>query len=115
MIANLATILVGLWLVYRTTFAIPPGDTSQIELVAAGVVVILLVLWARRTDVMRWHSWTNGVLAAVLLLLAAARGVGGVGPLASFWMILLIGIAVAVTAMWSMLYRPKIVQAPDTP
>ncbi len=111
MIANFATVLIGLGLVYRAIFSVPAGDMSQIELTAAGVAVILLALWARRTDFMSWHSWTNIVLAAIILLLAAAHRVFGVEPLVSFWMVLLIGIAVAVTAMWSIMYRPNIVQA----
>ena len=111
MIANFATILIGLWLVYRAIFSIPAGDMSQIELIAGGVVLFLLALWARRTDFMSWHSGTNIVLAVLILLLAAAHRVVGVDPLVSFWTIFLIGITVAVTAMWSVLYRPDIVQA----
>ena len=34
MIANFATILIGLWLVYRAIFSLPAGNVSQIELVA---------------------------------------------------------------------------------
>ena len=111
MIANFATVLIGLWLVYRAIFSVPAGNMSENELIAAGVAVILLALWARRTDLMSWHSWTNIVLAAIILLLATARRMVDVDPLVSFWMILLIGITVAVAAMWSILYRPNIVQA----
>jgi hypothetical protein len=106
MIANVATILIGQWLVYRAIFSVPAGNMSQIELVAAGVAVILLGLWARRTDFMRWNSSTDIVLAALILLLAAAHRVVGVDAQVTFWMILLIGIAVAISAMWSILYRP---------
>jgi hypothetical protein len=111
MIANLATILVGLWLAYRVIFSLPAGDVNQMELAAAGVALIVLALWARRTDSMSWHSGTNIVLAVIILLLAATHRVVGVDPLVSFWMILLIGITVAIAAMWSILYRPEIVQA----
>ena len=114
MIANVATILIGLWLAYRAIFSIPAGDVSQIELMAAGVALIVLALWARRTDFMTWHSGTNIVLAAIMLALAAAHHAVGVDPLVSFWMILLIGIAVAITAMWWVLYRPDIVQPADS-
>ena len=107
MIANFTTILLGLWLVYRAIFSIPANNMSEIELMAAGAAVILLAVWARRTDFMRWNSWTNIVLAALILLLAAAHRMVGVDPLVSFWMILLIGIAVAISAMWSILYRPN--------
>lgn len=111
MIANFATILIGLWLAYRAIFSIPAGDMNQTELAAAGVAVILLALWARRTDLMRWHSSTNIVLAAIVLLLVAARRALEVDPQESFWMILLVGITLAVTAMWSIMYRPNVVQA----
>jgi len=107
MIANAATVLIALWLVYRAIFSVPAGDMSQVELTAAGIAVILLALWARRTDFMRWNSWTDIVLAVLLLLLAAAHRLVGVDPLVSFWMLLLIGIAVAISAMWSILYRPN--------
>jgi len=106
MIANFATVLIALWLVYRAIFSVPAGNVGQVELMIAGAAVILLALWARRTDFMGWNSWTDIVLAALVLLLAAADRVVGVGPLVLFWLILLIGIAVAISAMWSMLYRP---------
>jgi hypothetical protein len=83
---------------------------SQIELLAAAIAVILLALWARQTDFMQWNSSTNIVLAALVLLLATAHRLVGVDPLVSFWMLLLIGTAVAISAMWSILYRPKAAQ-----
>jgi hypothetical protein len=107
MIANVALVVIGLWLVYRAIFAIPAGEMTQIEIMAEGVAVILLALWARRTDIMRWNSGTNIWLAVLILLLAAARYVVALDPLVAFWMLLLIGIAVAICAMWSILYRPS--------
>jgi hypothetical protein len=115
MIANFGTILTGLWLAYRAIFSMPSGDMSPIELMAAGVAVILLALWARRTDFMSWQSSTNIGLAAVIVLLAAAHRAVGVDPLVSFWMVLLIGIAVAISAMWSIIYRPDIARAARSP
>ena len=50
MVANFATILIGLWLAYRAIFSLPPGEVNHTELVVAGVALILLALWARRTD-----------------------------------------------------------------
>ena len=71
------------------------------------VAVIVFAVWARQTDFLGWQSATNIALAAVLLVLAVLRWVIGVAPLVSFWVILLVGIAVAIAAMWSMLYRPE--------
>jgi hypothetical protein len=111
MIANAASILIGLWLVYRAVFSTPAGNVGQTELIAAGVVVVLLALWARRTDVMNWHSSTNIVLGVLIFLAGIAHSAFGLAPLVSFWIILLIGNAIAVIAMWSLLFRPGVVQA----
>jgi hypothetical protein len=60
---------------------------------------------------MDWPSGTNLVLGAVLLLVAMARWAVYVPPLLSFWVLLLVGIAISVVAMWSMLYRPDTLQS----
>ena len=107
MIGNLLNILVGLWLAYNAIFSTPAGDMNNAALAAAAVAVILFAVWARQTDRMGWPSATNIALGVVLLVVAALRRVIGVTPLVSFWIILLAGIAVAIMAMWSMLYRPE--------
>jgi hypothetical protein len=42
---------------------------------------------------------------------ALVRWVIGVAPLVCFWIILLVGIAVAIAALWSILYRPETAQS----
>ena len=111
MIGNLLNILIGLWLAYSAIFANPAGAMNNVSLAVAAVAVVLFAVWARRTDRMRWQSGTNIVLAAVLFVVAVVRWVIGVAPLVGFWIILLAGIAVAITAMWSMLYRPETAQS----
>jgi hypothetical protein len=106
MIGNLLNILVGLWLAYSAIFANPAGAMNNAALAADAVAVIVFAVWARQTDSLGWQSGTNIVLAAVLLVLAALRWAIGVAPLVSFWIILLAGIAIAIAAMWSTLYRP---------
>ena len=113
MIGNLLNILVGLWLAYSAIFANPAGAMNNVALAAAAVIVF--AVWARQTDRMRWQSETNIVLGVVLLLVAATRWAIGVAPLVSFWIILLVGIAVAIAAMWSMLYRPETAQSRVSP
>jgi len=107
MIGNLLNILVGLWLAYSAIFANPAGAMNNVGLAAGAVAVIVFAVWARQTDSLGWQSGTNIVLAAVLLALAVMRWAIGVAPLVSFWIILLVGIAVAIASMWSMLYRPE--------
>jgi hypothetical protein len=111
MIGNLLNILVGLWLAYSAIFANPAGDMNNASLAVAAVAVVVFAVWARQTDRMRWQSGTNIVLAAVLFVVAVVRWVISVAPLVSFWIILLVGIAVAIAAMWSMLYRPDTAQS----
>jgi hypothetical protein len=111
MIGNLLNILLGLWLVYSAIFASPAGDMSIASLAASAIGVIAFAAWAQRADPMRWPSATNLVLGAALLVVAAARWAVYVPSLLSFWIILLIGITVAIVAMWSMLYRPGILQS----
>jgi len=107
MIGNLLNVLVGLWLAYSAIFANPAGAMNNVALAAAAVAVIVLAVWARRTDSLAWQSGTSIVLGVSLLAMAVVRWLIGVAPLVSFWIILLTGIAVAIMAMWSLLYRPQ--------
>ena len=106
MIANVMTVLIGLWLAYSAIFSTPAGNVNILQLAIAAVVIIVCTFFARRTDIMGWQSKTNLALGIVLGLLAALRAFYGVTPSASFWVILLAGIAVAITALWSILHRP---------
>jgi hypothetical protein len=111
MIGNLLNILAGLWLAYSAIFADPAGDMNNASLAVAAVAIVVFAVWARQTDRMRWQSGTNIVLAAVLFVVAVLRWLIGVAPLVCFWIILPVGIAVAIAAMWSMLYRPETAQS----
>ena len=106
MIGNLLNIFVGLWLAYSAIFANPAGAMNNPALAAAAIAVIVFAVWARQSDPLGWQSGTNIVLAALLLAVAVARWATEVAPLVCFWIILLVGIAVAIVAMWSLLYRP---------
>ena len=115
MIGNLLNVLVGLWLAYSAIFSNPAGAMNNAVLAAAAIAAVVFAAWARQTDRMGWPSATNIVLGMVLLVVAVARWVIGVAPLVSFWIILLVGIAVAIAAMWSMLYRPETAQSRASP
>jgi hypothetical protein len=112
MIGNLFNVLIGLWLAYSAIFAIPAGNMSNIWLAVSGIAVMVFAAWARRTDPAGWQSATNLVLGAVLLLEAAARWAVAVASLVSFWSVLLLGIAIAIVALWSILYRPEVTRSP---
>jgi len=107
MIANLLNVLVGLWLAYSVIFAMPTGEMNNIALAVSAVAVMVLAAWARRTDSAGWYTATNLVLGAILLLAAVVRWAVEVASLVSFWAILLIGITIAIIALWAVLYRPQ--------
>ena len=115
MIGCLLNALVGLWLAYSAIFAAPAGNMSNTRLAIAGAAVIALAAWVRQNEAGNWQSATNLALGSALILEAAARWAIEVPPLVSFWMTLLLGIAVAILALWSVLYRPDTPAAPAAP
>jgi hypothetical protein len=62
---------------------------------------------------MGWQSKTSLTLAVLLGLLAASRAYFADTLVSPFWIILLAGIAVAIAALWSILYRPDSAPAAD--
>lgn|SRR5512143_1582754 len=105
MIANGASVLIGLWLAYSAIFSTPPGNMNNVQLAIAAVLVVGCAIAARFTSKMAWQSSTNLALGAILVVLAAARATFDQAAIPSFWVLLLSGIAVAITALWSILYR----------
>ena len=111
MIGNLLNILVGLWLAYSAIFANPAGAMNNVALAMSAIAVIVFAVWARQSDSLGWQSGTSTVLAAMLLAVAVVRWAIGVAPLVCFWIILLVGISVAIVARWSLLYRPQMTRS----
>lgn len=106
MIANALNTLLGLWLVYAAVLDRAWAENTW-TLPVAGVLVVVLAVWARMTDYRRWQSSTNIVLGIVLLILTALHGLGAASPLVMFWAVFWPGILVAVFALWSLLYRRR--------
>jgi len=77
MTGNAAIVLIGLWLCYRAIFSIPAGEMSDAELAAAGMAVIALAAWARRSDAMLWPSATNIVMGGMIVLLGVMEHTSG--------------------------------------
>ena len=111
MIANLLNALLGLWLVYLAVLD-PAWSEGTWKLALAGIVVIVLSVWARATDLRKWQSSVNVLLGVVLLLLAAIDWAGAATALVLFWAVFWPGILVAVFALWSLLYRRPSIPAP---
>lgn len=101
----LSTIL-GLVLVYVAVLLPGVIQNANWYIGAAGIAIILLATWSRATDVANWHSTTNIVLGALLLILYGAQQAAlPLGALFVFWWIFWIGILVALFALWAVIYR----------
>lgn len=105
MIANALIVVIGLWLASRAIFSTPAGEMNNIQLAIAAAVIVACAFFARRSDHMRWQSTTSITLGVLLGLLAGGRAYFAESPVAPFWIILLAGIAIAISALWSILYR----------
>lgn len=104
MIPNLINTIAGLVLVYATV--LHPTWVGQRfgPFAVSAVLILVMALWARRSDSLRWYSNVN-------IACAIALGALSVLPLAifpnlTFWAGLWIGVLVPICALWSVLYRP---------
>lgn len=103
MIANLINTVAGLALVYATVLHSTWLEQRYWPLLGFAVVILVLALWARRSDPHPWYSTVNIVLAVglgVLALLPLATL-----PYLAFWGAFWIGCSVPVVALWAALYR----------
>lgn len=105
MIANLVNTILGLALVYVSLLASNLLEGRPWRIVAVGAAILILALWARRSDRTTWQSSTNSVLAVLLMILGALQ-VRSL-PLLTFWGLFWVGTLVAVLALWAALYRPE--------
>jgi hypothetical protein len=104
MIPNVLNTILGIALVYCAILA-PDSMNAAASLPASGVGIIVLGLWARRGDKVKWFNRVNTILGAALVLLGIVRTMTAVHPLVMFWWVFWVGIIVAVLAFWSLLYR----------
>lgn len=104
MIPNILNTLLGIALVYCAILAPGPLHDAPWLLMAGGVGIVILALWARRGDKLKWFNLVNTTLGAALILLGIARTLTAVHPLVMFWWVFWVGIIVAVLASWSALY-----------
>lgn len=105
MIPNLINTATGLALVYATVLHPAWVEQRYLPLAGFAAVILVLALWARRSDPYRWFSSAN-------IVLAIALGVLSLLPLAmlpnlTFWGSFWVGALVPSIALWAALYRPK--------
>lgn len=112
MIANLLNTVLGIWLVYVAVLDPEWAAAGDLKLPLAGVLVLVLALWARASDHRKWQSGVNLVLGVLLLVLAGLHWKAAAPPLLMFWGVFWPGILVAVFALWAALYRPAATRQP---
>jgi hypothetical protein len=108
MIPNILNTLLGISLVYCAILAPGPLHETAWLLMAGGVGTMVLALWARRGDRLKWFNFVNATLGAALILLGVTRAMTPVHPLVMFWWVFWVGIIVAVLGLWSAIYTREI-------
>ena len=105
MIPNLVNAVAGLVLVYASVLRPTWVEQRYLPLAGFALVILVMALWARRSDAHPWFSSVNIVLALALGLLSLL-------PLATlpnltFWGGFWVGTLVPTIALWAALYRPQ--------
>lgn len=105
MIPNLINTVTGLVLAYVVVLEPTWIERQYLPMAVFAVIILLMALWARRSDANHWFSDVN-------IVLAIALGVLSVLPLETlpdlaFWGGFWISCLVPTIAFWAALYRPK--------
>lgn len=103
MIANLINTIAGLMLVYSIVLHPTWVEQRYFPLLGFAAVMLVMAVWARRSDPHPWFSWTNIVLAIALGLLSLLPL--ATLPYLTFWVAFWVGCSVPIVALWAALYR----------
>ena len=106
MIPNMISTLVGILLCYVVILSPGSMDLYRWLLPSSAILLFVMAIWARQSDYLRWHSSTNMILGAVLLVISLLRP--HISSQFTFWMVLWVGILEAVFALWAALHRPPV-------
>ncbi|MFO1506310.1 MAG: hypothetical protein U1F23_04420 [Lysobacterales bacterium] len=104
MIPNLINTIAGLALVYATVLHPTWVEQRYVPFAAFAAVILVMAIWARRSDPRRWFSTVN-------IVLAIALGILSLLPLATlpnltFWGGFWVGALVPSFALWAALFKP---------
>ncbi|MBS0328102.1 MAG: hypothetical protein JSS46_16350 [Proteobacteria bacterium] len=105
MIPNLINTVTGLVLVYATVLHPTWVEQRYFPMAAFAAIILVMALWARRSDAHPWFSGVNIVLAIALGILSLFPL--ATLPLLTFWGGFWVGALVPTIALWAALYRPQ--------
>lgn len=106
MIPGYLNSLLAFVLVYMSILRLSVLETHLWTLLVAGALIVLLAVWSRAGDRMKWFSTVDMVLGATLLLFGLWHWVAPFAHLFVFWFVFWVGILVGVVALWAAIYRP---------
>jgi hypothetical protein len=106
MIAHILNALLGMWLAYAAILAPPLLSQSRWPMAIVGAAIVVLGVLARPGEHLKWAGTTDIALGGILAAAALAGAVAGSAAF-GFWIVLWIGVIVAVVSLWSALYRPR--------
>ncbi|HEX7328855.1 MAG TPA: hypothetical protein VF428_09985 [Casimicrobiaceae bacterium] len=109
MIPNLINTVTGLVLVYSIVLHPTWVGQRYFPLLAFAAVILVMALWARRSDPHPWFSWTNIALAIALGLVSLLPL--PTLPFLTFWAGFWVGCITPVVALWAALYRRDLASA----
>lgn len=112
MVPNLINAIIGIWLVYLAVLNPALIGEGRKVVYIAGIGVLVLGVWARGSDYVKWYSSTNIVLGVILLLTAGLQFILWSEAI-TFWMVFWIGMTVAIISLWAVLYRPNPADLPQ--
>lgn len=112
MVPNLINAIIGIWLVYLAVLNPALIHEGRKTVYIAGIAVLVLGVWARGSDYVKWYSSTNIVLGVILLLTAGLQLVLWSEAI-TFWMVFWAGLTVAIISLWAALYRPQAENLPQ--
>ena len=107
MIANIVNTLLGIYLVYAAVLnpALMAGP-FRVLAPAAGALIVLLALVARRSDYHPWHASVTTFLGAALILLGAWNVFVPTALVVNYWSAFWVGVLTAFVCLWAAIYRP---------
>lgn len=105
MIPGYLNSLLGLVLIYLSVLRLPLLESQSWLIPLAGVVIVVLALWSRAGDLMKWFSTVNVLLGLMLIAFGIWHWLDPFADLFVFWFVFWTGVLVGVVAFWGGLYR----------
>lgn len=106
MIPGYLNSLLAIVLVYFSVLELPVLEANIWTIPVAGVAIVVLALWSRAGDMMKWFSTVSIVLGTMLLLFGIWHWLSPFAHLFVFWFVFWTGALTGVTALWGAIYRP---------